>query len=98
MLCGRGRKEGVTICADHIRSLDKGGINTVRNGQTLCMEHNIMKKNYSQNEAGKKFFIRMYEQALANNDKKMINFCKCIFYCYDQYKISTHIKRPDKKR
>ena len=30
----------------------KGADNSVENGQTLCMEHNLMKKNYSQTEAG----------------------------------------------
>lgn len=97
-VCGRGRKDGVTICADHIRPKDKGGNNTLKNGQTLCMEHNLMKKNYSQTEAGKKFFIRLYEQAVANDDKRMMGFCRCVFYCYDKYRISSHIHRPDKPK
>lgn len=97
VLCGRGRQDGVEICADHRIPKDKGGTNTVENGETLCMEHNLMKKNYSQTEAGKNYFIKMYEKAVANNDKKMIDFCKCVFECYDAHKINSHIPRPNGK-
>ncbi len=97
VVCGRGRKDGVEICADHIRPKDKGGDNSVDNGQTLCMEHNLIKKNYSQTEAGKRYFIKIYKQAVANGDKRMVDFCKCIFECYDMHKINGHIKRPNRK-
>jgi len=97
VVCGRGIKDGVEICADHRTPKDKGGTNTVENGQTLCMEHNLMKKNYSQTEAGKKYFIKMYEKAVANNDKRMVDFCKCVFECYDRHKINSHIPRPNNK-
>jgi len=97
VFCHRGRQDGVEICADHIKPKDKGGTNTVDNGQTLCMEHNLMKKNYSQTEAGKKYFIKMYKQAVAINDEKMINFCKCVFECYDKHGVNKHIPRPNNK-
>jgi hypothetical protein len=97
VVCGRGVKDGVELVVDHIRPKDKGGTNTVENGQTLCMEHNLMKKNYSQTEAGKRYFIKMYEKAITNNDTRMIDFCKCIFDCYNSYKINGHIKRPNGK-
>ncbi|MEW6068052.1 MAG: HNH endonuclease signature motif containing protein [Nitrospirota bacterium] len=97
VVCGKGPEHGVEICADHIRPKDKGGDNSVENGQTLCMEHNLMKKNFSQTEAGKRFFIKMYEQAVAIEDKRMINFCRCVFDCYDVHKINGHIKRPNGK-
>lgn len=44
VVCGRGPKDGVEICADHIKAKDKGGDNSINNGQTLCTEHNLMKK------------------------------------------------------
>lgn len=97
VVCGRGRENGVEISADHIKPRDRGGTNIVENGQTLCMEHNLMKKNYSQTEAGKRYFIKMYEQAVSNNDEKMINFSKCVFECYDKHKINSHIPRPNGK-
>lgn len=97
VVCGRGRKDGVEICADHIKPKDKGGDNSVDNGQTLCMEHNLIKKNYSQTEAGKRYFIKLYEKAVASGDKKMINFCKCIFDCYNFHEINGHIQRPNRK-
>jgi len=97
VVCGRGRQNGVEICVDHIKPKDKGGTNTADNGQTLCMEHNLMKKNYSQTEAGKRYFIKMYEQAASSNDERMVNFCKCVFECYDKHGINSHIARPNSK-
>ncbi|MEA3476423.1 MAG: HNH endonuclease [Candidatus Cloacimonadota bacterium] len=97
VVCGRGVKDGVELVVDHIKSKDKGGTNTIENGETLCMEHNLMKKNYSQTEAGKNYFIKMYNKAVKINDPRMIKFCKCVFNCYDAYKINGHIKRPNNK-
>ena len=98
VVCGRGKKDGIELVVDHIKPKDKGGTNDISNGQTLCMEHNLIKKNYSQTEAGKRYFIKIYEQAVKNNDTKMINFCKCVFECYNRHKINSHIKRPNGKK
>ena len=95
MVCGRRRKDGVELCADHIKSKDLGGSNTVDNGQTLCTEHNLLKKNYSQTEAGKRYFIKTYEKAVAIGDDKMIKFCEQLFDVYNKHKVNTHIPRPD---
>jgi len=94
-VCGRGREDGVEIHADHIKPLDKDGINTLDNGQTLCSEHNFLKKTYSQTEFGKRFLIKLYLEAVKKDDKRMIKFCKEIFDIYDKYGINGHIKRPN---
>ena len=95
VVCGRGRKDGVELAADHIKPKDKGGTNTIDNGQTLCYEHNLRKSNYSQTEAGKRYFIRMYQTALKNQDEKMIAFCQSVFDVYDAHDVNGHIDRPD---
>jgi len=97
VVCRRGVKDGVEICADHIKPKDKGGTNTIENGQTLCTEHNLIKKNYSQTEAGKRYFIKIYHQAIDKKDRKMIDFCKCVFDCYDYHEVNGHIKIPNGK-
>ena len=94
VVCNRGSEDGVELCADHIRSKDKGGTNTINNGQTLCSEHNILKKNYSQTEAGKKYFIKLHEQAVRQGDKRMIEFCEQVFDAYNKHHVNTHITRP----
>jgi len=97
VVCGRGREDGVEICADHKRPKDKGGSNTVDNGQTLCTEHNLLKKNYSQTEAGKRYFIKIFEDAVKIGDERMIKFCREVFDVYDKHKINGHIPRPNGK-
>jgi hypothetical protein len=96
--CGRSREDGVELCADHKIALDKGGTNTIENGQTLCMECNLLKKNYSQTEFGKRFLTKIYKEALSRGDKKMIKFCKSIFDVYNKFQINRHIKRPNSKK
>jgi len=95
VVCGRGRENGVEITADHKKPKDKGGDNSVDNGQTLCTEHNLLKHNYSRTEAGKRYFIQLYEDAIKNNDDPMIAFCEDVFDVYDKHQIDTHIKKPD---
>ncbi|MEO0273358.1 MAG: HNH endonuclease signature motif containing protein [candidate division WOR-3 bacterium] len=95
VVCGRGRNDGVEIHADHKIPLDKGGSSTIENGQTLCSEHNFLKKNYSQTEFGKRFLIGLYKEATKIGDERMIKFCKEIFDVYDKYGVNSHIKRPN---
>ncbi|HAV43298.1 TPA: HNH endonuclease [bacterium] len=96
IVCGKGRDDGVEIHADHKIPLDKGGTSSIENGQTLCSEHNFLKKNYSQTEFSKRFLIRLYQEAVEKNDQRIIKFCKDIFDIYDKYDINSHIKRPNR--
>lgn len=52
--CGKGKEDGIEIHADHKIPLDKGGTNTIENGQTLCSEHNILKKKLLSNRIRQK--------------------------------------------
>jgi len=97
VVCGRGVEDGVEICADHKIPKDKGGGNTLDNGQTLCTEHNLLKKNYSQTEAGKRYFIKLYETAVAIRDERMMRFCREVFDVYDKEGINGHIPIPNGK-
>ncbi len=98
VVCGLGREDGVRIAADHKKPKSKDGTNTLENGQTLCYKHNSMKKDYSQTEAGKRFFIHTYEMALENQDQQMIAFCESVFDAYDEHGMNGHIERPDAKK
>jgi hypothetical protein len=92
VICGLGRADGVEIHADHIVPKDRGGRATLENGQTLCSRHNFLKKNYSQTESGKRFFILLYRRALAAGDQHMIAFCQQILATYEQFGINGHIE------
>jgi len=75
----------------------KGGANDIENGQTLCTEHNLLKRHYSQAEAGKKYFINMYEKAVVNSDMRIIRSYKSVFNVHDEYDINGHIPSPNGK-
>ena len=95
VVCNLGREDGVSLAADHKKPKSKGGTNTLENGQTLCYQHNSMKKNYSQTEAGKRFFIHTYEMAVENQDEAMMAFCQAVFDAYEEHDMNGHIERPD---
>ena len=96
VVCGRGKAEGVDLQIDHVKSKDQGGKNTLENGQTLCGQHNFIKKNYSQTEAGKRFFIKLREQAKAIGDKHMIAFTDAILGVYRKFGYDKQIDEKDK--
>jgi len=91
VICGRGKKEGVEIHADHIKPKELGGKAEIENGQTLCAQHNFQKKYYKQTETGKRMFIRLYELAKKNNDKELIKFCEDVLKVYEENNINGHI-------
>ncbi len=91
VVCGRGRAEGVDIHVDHIKPKEFGGKATLENGQTLCGQHNMLKKTFKQTETGKKMFIRLYELAKKENNKELLNFCKQILEVYEENNMNGHI-------
>lgn len=92
VVCGKGVKEGVEIHADHIKPKDLGGRAILGNGQTLCSQHNFLKKNFKQTETGKKLFIRLYELAKIENNQELIKFCTEILEVFEKNKINGHIE------
>ncbi|MBI4725905.1 HNH endonuclease [candidate division TA06 bacterium] len=92
VVCGRGTKEGFELHIDHIKPKDFGGEATIENGQTLCSQHNFMKKNLKQTETGKKMFIRLYEVAKHEGNKALLDFCTQILDVYEKNNINCHIK------
>lgn len=91
VVCGRGKKEGVELHIDHVKPKDLGGKATLENSQTLCSQHNFMKKNLKQTETGKKMFMRLYDLAKSENNKKLMKFCADILETYERYDINGHI-------
>lgn len=92
VVCGKGTQDGVEIHADHIMPKDLGGEATLKNGQTLCSQHNFQKKNYKQTETGKRMFIHLYELAKKQKDKALEKFCLDILNLYDKHNINGHIQ------
>ena len=72
--------------------MDLGGEATIENGQTLCAQHNFIKKNLKQTETGKKMFIRLYELSIKEKNKELKKFCEEILETYEKNKINCHIK------
>jgi len=67
------------------------GKSTIENGQTLCAQHNFIKKTLNQTETGKKMFIRLYELAKSEGNEELKNFCAAILETYEKYNINGHI-------
>lgn len=91
VICGRGIKDGVDLQVDHIKPKDLGGEATIENGQTLCAQHNFIKKNLKQTETGKKMFIRLYELAKNEKNDELMKFCSEVLDTYEKYNINSHI-------
>jgi 5-methylcytosine-specific restriction endonuclease McrA len=92
VMCGAGRENGVELHVDHIKPKDMGGLATIENGQTLCSQHNFLKKNLKQTETGKKMFIRLYELAKKENNQELQEFSKEILKTFEDFNINGHIE------
>ena len=91
VICGRGKKDGVELHIDHIKPKDFDGKAVIENGQTLCAQHNFIKKNLKQTETGKKMFIRLYELAKKEQNEELISFCSDVLETYEKHAINGHI-------
>ena len=88
VVCGNGKQNGYEIHADHITPQAKGGKSTLENGQTLCSEHNLMKKRYSVIEFLERYCKRMIERAKDYGDKKTEKMFKEILGILNKNKSS----------
>ncbi|MYB58499.1 MAG: HNH endonuclease [Gemmatimonadetes bacterium] len=92
VICGRGKRDGYELHVDHIKPKDRGGRAVITNGQTLCSQHNMMKKNLNQTETGKKMFMRLYELTKEQGEEELYNFCADILRIYEKHGINSHIR------
>ncbi len=92
VICGKGEKEGVELHVDHIKPKELGGQATIENGQTLCAPHNFQKKTLKQTETGKKMFIRLYQLAKQEKNKKTMEFCEAVLKTYEKHDVNGHIE------
>ncbi|MFH1408170.1 MAG: HNH endonuclease signature motif containing protein [Patescibacteria group bacterium] len=91
VVCGRGIREGIELQIDHIKPKYLGGKSVMENGQTLCAQHNFIKKTLKQTETGKKMFIRLYELAKSEGNENLKKFCADVLETYEKYGINGHI-------
>jgi len=91
VVCGKGEREGVELHIDHIIPKDKGGKAAIENGQTLCSQHNFLKKNLNQTETAKKMFIHLYELTKVKGETTLNNFSVDILKVFEKYGINRHI-------
>lgn len=92
VICGAGRENGVELHVDHIKPKDMGGLATIENGQTLCSQHNFLKKNLKQTETGKKIFIHLYELSKKEGNLELQKFCIEILQTFENFNINGHIE------
>ncbi|MCA6518667.1 MAG: HNH endonuclease [Pseudanabaena sp. M110S1SP2A07QC] len=91
-MCGAGRENGAELHVDHIKPKDMGGLATIENGQTLCSQHNFLKKNLKQTETGKKIFIHLYELSKKEGNLELQKFCIEILQTFENFNINGHIE------
>ncbi len=91
VVCGKSVRDGVELHVDHIIPKDKGGKAIIENGQTLCSQHNFLKKNLNQTETAKKMFINLYELTKLKGETKLNEFSAEILEVFEKYGINGHI-------
>jgi len=86
VVCGNGKHNGYEIHADHIRPQSQGGLSTIENGQTLCSEHNLMKKRYGTIDFLKKYCDNMVKRAKKYKDKNTEELFKELLKVIEKYR------------
>lgn len=86
VVCGNGLHNEYEICADHIKPQAKGGESTRENGQTLCSEHNLMKKRYGTVDFLGKYCRTMIAKAKDLKDERAERMFKEILEVLKKYK------------
>jgi len=89
VICGRGLKEGMELHADHRTSKDDGGKATLDNGQTLCSQHNIMKKRYGTYDFLGKYSEKTLAIAKKHNDTEVINLFEDLLKVIKKHKAKA---------
>ena len=90
--CGKGAAEGYELHVDHIKARDRGGRAIIDNGQTLCSQHNFLKKNLNATESGKRMFMRLYVLAKREGEKHLQEFAAEVLEVFEKYDINGQIE------
>lgn len=86
VVCGNGPHNGYELHADHVKPQHLGGLSTFENGQTLCSEHNLMKKRYGTTDFLSKYCNTMIERAIQYDDKETEKMFSEILAIIKKYK------------
>ncbi|MCC7518654.1 MAG: HNH endonuclease [Verrucomicrobiae bacterium] len=96
VVCGNGRHNGHEICADHIRPRHLDGSSSVENGQTLCSEHNLLKKTYGIYDFYARLVARLEQQARAAGDAKHLAMLERIRAVLKEYGYPSAFRPPER--
>ena len=93
VVCGKGAAEGAALQVDHVKPRQVGGEGTVENGQTLCSQHNFIKKTLKQTDFAKRLFLTYRQKLRIEVDRgseesiPLLEFCDEILEVFDRHKI-----------
>lgn len=97
-ICGRSKKDGVRMIADHITPVNKGGKATIENGQLLCEICSNNKKDYGVYTFGTKLWENYRKMAVEQNDAKLIELCDDILKIFEKHGLGTYKEEKEKER